>query len=231
MRLRILLPMLLGLPLGVALVWASAHAARLAHTPTGEEDPERGPGPWPTTAGRLGWWEGGGAAAASVLLVVLELRFDRFWSRPLVLAASIFFLLVAMVDLRHRLVPDAMVLPAGLIALGAQLAVSSDALVTALIGGAFGLAPFLATALVKPGGMGGGDVKLAGLMGLILGFPRVIWALAVAIVAGGIVSLVLLLSREWEPSDHLPYAPFLCLGAVAALLYDPLTPFLLSLAR
>ncbi len=147
------------------------------------------------------------------------------------LVASIFFLLVALVDLRHRLVPDAMVIPAVLVALAAQLAASPGALVGALIGGVFGLAPFLATALVKPGGMGGGDVKLAGLVGLTLGFPQVMWGLTVAVMAGGIVSFLLLLSREWELGDHLPYAPFLCLGVIVALLHDPMTPVLLSLAR
>jgi len=228
--LKVLIPMLLGLPLGLGLSWASAHAHRLAHTPAKGNPFGEKLGSEDITGGRLSWQRGGAVAAASGLLVALELRFHPFWSRPLVLGASILYLLIALVDLRHRIVPDAIVVPAGLVALTAQWAASPAALSGALIGGAFGLAPFLATALVKPGGMGGGDVKLAGLVGLTLGFPRVLWGLGVAIIAGGIVSMLLLLSREWKPGDHLPYAPFLCLGAFVALLHDPITPVLLSIA-
>lgn len=223
--------MLLGVPLGGGLSWLSAHVHRLARTPTPRDPLDDGLRAGGATPGRPRWHEGGAVVAASILLLALEVRFDPFWSRPRVLVASIFFLLVALVDLRHRLVLDAMVVPAALVALVAQLVASPNALFVALIGGVFGLAPFLATALVKPGGMGGGDVKLAGLVGLTLGFPRVMWGLAVAVVAGGIVSLLLLLSKEWELGDHLPYAPFLCLGVIVALLHDPMTPVLLTIVR
>ena len=236
---HILLPAVLGLPLGAALSWASVHAPRLARrrregAPQAVSEQGRRSGGSvdlrDPVAHKFGWQGVAAAIAASGLLVALQLRFEPFWSRPLVSVASIFFLLIAIVDVRHRLVLNAMVVPAALVALVAHVADSPDAALSALIGGAFGLAPFLATALVKPGGMGGGDVKLAGLVGLTLGFPQVLWALAVAILTGGVVSLLLLLSTERTPADHLPYAPFLCLGAFVALLHDPLTPILLSVA-
>jgi len=70
--------------------------------------------------------------------------------------------------------------------------------------------------------MGGGDVKLAALIGLTVGFPQVLWALALGILAGGITALLLVLTPRWGPKSHIPYAPFLCLGALLALVYDPL---------
>jgi len=236
---RVLLPVLLGLPLGALLSWISMHAPRLAHCRRKAEAEAR-----PDAAHQLDDQAGGGdsglrtlgrhgltaVVAASGLLLALEFRFEPFWSRPLVLAVSVFLLLIALVDLKQRVVLNAMVAPAALAAVVAQWIVSPTDLVAALIGGVFGLAPFLATALVKPGQMGGGDVKLAGLLGLILGFPQILWGLTVAIITGGIVSLALLLSGKWEPSDHLPYGPFLCLGAFVALLHDPLSPLLLSIA-
>jgi leader peptidase (prepilin peptidase)/N-methyltransferase len=69
--------------------------------------------------------------------------------------------------------------------------------------------------------MGGGDVKLAALIGLWVGFPHVLWALTLGILAGAVTTLVLLLSRRWSLTSHIPYAPFLCFGTVLSLLGVP----------
>ena len=87
---------------------------------------------------------------------------------------------------------------------------------------------FLLAALIRRGGLGGGDIKLAALIGLVVGFPEVLWALAAGIVAGGIAALILVFLARWEIKSHIPYAPFLCLGAIIALLYNPLPLFLPS---
>src|SRR5689334_22196323 len=103
-------------------------------------------------------------------------------------------------DLRSRRIPNALTGPAALaaIAFGGHLA--AGALAAALLGVA---------ALGRPDGMGLGDAKLAGVMGLCLGAP-VLTALLVACaatVAYGLAARV----------RALPFAPFLALGAVAAL--------------
>jgi leader peptidase (prepilin peptidase)/N-methyltransferase len=180
---------------------------------------------------RPDWRDIGILIATSGLLALLDVRFDPFWDHLPTVIAVLFFLLVAIVDLKHRLVLNAMVLPASGFVLLARMMDSGESLVPTLLGAGVGLFPFLLTALAKPGSMGGGDVKLAALIGLALGFPEVLWAISLGILGGGIVSIVFLLSRRFQASDHLPYAPFLCLGAITALLYDPLTPLLLSMAR
>ena len=133
-----------------------------------------------------------------------------------------FFLLVAIIDLRYRLVLNVMVYPAMVVTLLLRVVLPGSGVVTALVGGAIGLALFLLTALLRPGGLGAGDVKLATLIGLILGFPQVLWALALGIVAGGIVAILLVLTHRGGLKSYIPYAPFLCLGAIVALLYSPL---------
>jgi prepilin signal peptidase PulO-like enzyme (type II secretory pathway) len=81
--------------------------------------------------------------------------------------------------------------------------------------------------------LGGGDVKLALLIGLALGFPTVLWALLVGVGSGAVTAVTLLIisrrqpqKQAWNRKSQIPYAPFLCLGAIIALLYNPL-PFLL----
>jgi leader peptidase (prepilin peptidase)/N-methyltransferase len=70
--------------------------------------------------------------------------------------------------------------------------------------------------------LGFGDVNLGGVLGLLLGWPGIVAGLLLAIIIGGVFSLVyivsLLIRRKWQPFMAIPYAPFLLLGA-GLLLY------------
>jgi leader peptidase (prepilin peptidase)/N-methyltransferase len=70
--------------------------------------------------------------------------------------------------------------------------------------------------------LGFGDVNISGIIGLLLGWPGIIAGLLLAIILGGIVSLlliiVLVVRKRWKPLLAIPYAPFLVLGA-GILLY------------
>jgi leader peptidase (prepilin peptidase)/N-methyltransferase len=72
-----------------------------------------------------------------------------------------------------------------------------------------------------PGGMGGGDMKLAAMLGAFLGWRLGLFALYVAVMAGGVVAAGLLLTRRKRGKDALPFGPFLALGGATALLTEP----------
>jgi prepilin signal peptidase PulO-like enzyme (type II secretory pathway) len=74
------------------------------------------------------------------------------------------------------------------------------------------------------GGLGAGDVKLAAFLGAVVGFPRVISALLLGMLAGGVVVLLLLLLRAVRRGQYLPYGPFLVLGGVVALFWGDVLP-------
>src|SRR4051794_6715089 len=75
---------------------------------------------------------------------------------------------VASIDLEHRIVPNRILLPLAVWALAAGAAVRSESLAEALIAGGAAFLVLLMTALIHPAGMGMGDVKLAGVMGIYL---------------------------------------------------------------
>ncbi len=176
----------------------------------------------PATADRL-------ALAIELLLAVLWVYLGgrtTTWGDWLWLTTMCaFFSLVAVIDLKYRLVLNIVMYPALIIALITQLLIVHANLISVLIGAAFGLLIFLAALWLCPNDLGGGDVKLAALIGVIFGFPHVLWALLIGVVAGGIAAIGLLAGRRWQPSAQIPYAPFLCLGAIIALLYNPLAAF------
>jgi leader peptidase (prepilin peptidase)/N-methyltransferase len=125
---------------------------------------------------------------------------------------------VAAIDFEHHIIPNRITAPAALaaVALGAALDSSGEPkrlLAAAIAGGAF-----LLVALAVPKGMGMGDVKLAGLLGLLLG-SSVAPAIAIALVAGVLVGIAVLSRRE-SGERHgagVPFGPFLAVGAVTAV--------------
>lgn len=79
-------------------------------------------------------------------------------------------------------------------------------------------------------GMGGGDVKLGAFMGLALGFPGSLVALAIAFLSGAIVSLILIISGKKHFGQVIPFGPFLVLGSLIALFWgDWLTLWYLTI--
>jgi len=80
---------------------------------------------------------------------------------------------------------------------------------------------FLVLALIRPGQLGGGDIKLAGLTGIVLGWlgwPAVIAGAALAFVLSAIVGLALLAARRVTLQSAMSFGPFLIGGAVIAAL-------------
>ncbi len=128
---------------------------------------------------------------------------------------------VVVIDLEHRLIPDVIVLPAA--ALGLAAAVAADPSCWWVpVAAAAGAAVFLGLLwLAYPAGMGFGDVKLALLLGAVLG-ASIIPALALAFVSGALLGVVLLLRLGPRArKTALPFAPFLAGGALVALWAGP----------
>ncbi len=131
------------------------------------------------------------------------------------------FVLVTVTDLEHRLVLNAVILPAIGLALMAGPFTPDLGWRSMLVGGLIGFLSFYLLALLWPGAMGFGDVKLAAFIGLITGFPGVVVALVVTFLAGGVISLLLIVTRIRSLRDYIPYGPFLVIGGMVALLWGP----------
>jgi leader peptidase (prepilin peptidase)/N-methyltransferase len=87
-----------------------------------------------------------------------------------------------------------------------------------LIAGAGAFLFFLVAALINPRGMGMGDVKLAGVMGLYLG-KLVIPALAIAFLVGSVVGIAIVMKHGMRSRKvGVPFAPFMALGGLVAML-------------
>lgn len=136
---------------------------------------------------------------------------------------------LALIDFDTHRLPDRIVLPAyavsgGLIIVLAVLGGDGWGLLRALIAGTATFAFYLVLGLTKAGAMGFGDIKLAGLLGLTLGWVG--WsALVVGVFAGfvigGIVAVVLLLTRRVSRGGGIPFGPAMLAGAWLGLVAGP----------
>ena len=164
-----------------------------------------------------------------LLFAGIALRFG-FQIRTLFLAIQISLLVImAGIDLEHQRVPNLVSYPAIAISLLAIPFLPSHRPLDWLLGGALGFGLLLLIALLAPGGMGMGDVKLTAFIGLVVGYPEIILALFLSFVLGGLIAGVLLAMGRIKRRDPIAFGPFLALGAILTIFYsEPLIQWWLS---
>lgn len=135
---------------------------------------------------------------------------------------SCFLIIIFVYDLKHYIIPDSVVYPAIALALifNFQFLISKQfSTFNFLILSAIGAALFfLLIVLVSKGKwMGIGDIKLAFLMGLLLGWPKIFVALFLAFFIGAAIGLVLIWQRKKTMKSEVPFGPFLVAAVFLAL--------------
>jgi leader peptidase (prepilin peptidase)/N-methyltransferase len=159
--------------------------------------------------------------AGTALLVAATVAVHHADTAKLVLGLVLVAFLVpmALIDLDHRIIPNKLTAPAAVLAVVLGTVLDPGGEVHRLIGAAGGGGFFLVAALASPGGMGMGDVKLAAVLGLLLG-AAVAPALLIALVAGVVISIGVIARKGMAGGRKtaIPFGPFLAIGGVAAML-------------
>jgi leader peptidase (prepilin peptidase)/N-methyltransferase len=168
---------------------------------------------WWATAGFVDAYDGFSTQNNAVIALTLKLIAYLYLA-----AVSV---ALALIDVDAHTLPNRIVLPAyavGAVLLGSAALVTSD--YERLLGSGIGLAAlwlaYFLMAVLYPGGMGFGDVKLAGVLGLFLGWlgwgPLIVGSFA-AFLLGGVFALVLLASKRVTRKGGIPFGPWMLTGA------------------
>jgi leader peptidase (prepilin peptidase)/N-methyltransferase len=143
---------------------------------------------------------------------------------------------IVFIDLDHMIIPDVITLPG--IVLGLLLTpLLPHTLLSGVVGAAVGglyfyLAAVISHLVLKKEGMGGGDIKMAAMMGAFLGWQLLLVAIFLALLLGSATGITLLVLKRKERGDPIPFGPFLALGTVIAYFVGtPLLDWYLSLHR
>jgi leader peptidase (prepilin peptidase)/N-methyltransferase len=162
----------------------------------------------------------------AVVFGVLAVRLGPTWSLPAFLYLAAAGVALALIDWDTRRLPNALTLPS--YAVGAVMltgAAAADDSWSMLLRAGFGMVAlfglYFALAFVYPAGMGFGDVKLAGLLGLYLGWlgwgPWCVGAFA-GFLLGAIGGGIVIFTRRGGRKTAIPFGPFMLAGALVAIL-------------
>jgi leader peptidase (prepilin peptidase)/N-methyltransferase len=161
------------------------------------------------------------------LFVAAAVRLGATWQLP---AFCVFFaslLAISVIDLDHYIIPNRVIYPTlavtvPLLVLAAAADGSWGLLRNAAIGGVGGFAVLLAIHVAMPRGMGFGDVRLAGVIGMMLGWLGLRYlflGLFLGFLLASLIGIGLIAARLRTRKDAVPFGPFMAMGAVLAVLW------------
>lgn len=150
--------------------------------------------------------------------VLYLLLYNKYgFSLDFVFYAIIFsiLLIIIIIDLYHQIIPDGLnililVLTIIYKILQYKLYNKPLDLINSLLGLIIPFGIFLLIIIISKGGMGGGDMKLIGVLGFILGLKKIALAIFLSFLLGAIISILLLLFKFIDKKDPIPFGPFIC---------------------
>ena len=162
-----------------------------------------------------------------------------FWEQSVVLtciyiAVCTLFICVFFIDLERKIIFDRFQIMLLILGVASIFFDKSCAWYSHIIGGVCGFAVFLLVSilfekLVGREGLGGGDVKLAGVVGLLLGWEKLLLGLLIATIPAAIILLILSKGKDGEEREF-PFAPFLVVGfGISMLVGNQIIAWYLSL--
>ncbi len=159
----------------------------------------------------------------SALLVLAYLRFGLTWDFVARSILILFMILTFFIDLKHRIIPDVLTFPGIILGFLLSFVVKSPSILNSLLGilvggGMFYLAAILGELLFKKESLGGGDIKLAMMLGAFLGWQKILLVLLLSAFLGSLIGgVALFFSKDVKETRTIPFGPFLALGTVIAM--------------
>lgn len=161
------------------------------------------------------------------LWTALMWRFDFQWSTVVYAVLVSSLLVITFIDLDHQIIPDRISIPGipigmllgSLILIDPFLRTSALGWENSLIGAVLGFGLFYAIAVLSRGGMGGGDIKLMGMLGGFIGWKGVLLTTFFGSLFGSVVGLFLVVFKGGGRKSKVPFGPFLAGGALLSLFF------------
>jgi leader peptidase (prepilin peptidase)/N-methyltransferase len=176
----------------------------------------------------------------AVLFAAVGARFAHSWALPAYLVLAGALVALSAIDLEHYILPNRILYPTDAAAI-VLLAVASGAthdwgaFIRALLAGAVAFAVFFVIHIASPRGMGFGDVRLAFLLGLALGWlgwGEVAGGLFAGFLYGAVIGVVLIAVKIRGRKQQIPFGPFLATGAMTFVLFgSPIVDWYKHLGR
>ncbi|MEC1748019.1 prepilin peptidase [Schinkia azotoformans] len=138
------------------------------------------------------------------------------WSMELIVALTLVSMLIIIVvsDIKYMLIPDKVLIFFAPLFIIERIFIPLDPWWNPILGAAIGFGLLLLIAIVSRGGMGGGDIKLFAILGLVLGWKLVLLAFFMSTLFGSIFGIIGLLIKKVERGKPMPFGPYIALGTI-----------------
>lgn len=155
---------------------------------------------------------------SAILYLTLYLKFGLSILFVIYALMASTLVVVALIDLDHKIIPNIITLPGILVGLSLSLQLLPITPLTSLLGVLIGGALFYLIALISKGGMGGGDIKLIAMIGAFLGWHGTLFTIFSSALLGAVVGIMLMVLGKKGRKDKVPFGPFLSFGAILFML-------------
>jgi leader peptidase (prepilin peptidase) / N-methyltransferase len=155
---------------------------------------------------------------SAILYLTLYLKFGLSILFVIYALMASTLLVVALIDLDHKIIPNIITLPGILVGLSLSLQFLPITPLTSLLGVLIGGVLFYLIALISKGGMGGGDIKLIAMIGAFLGWHGALFTIFSSALLGAVVGIMLMVLGKKGRKDKVPFGPFLSFGAIVFML-------------
>ncbi|MCU9614017.1 prepilin peptidase [Caldibacillus lycopersici] len=139
------------------------------------------------------------------------------------LLAALFFVsllvIITVSDLEYMIIPDKILIVFLLLFIAIRIFEPLNPWWDSIVGAVLGFAILYLLAIVSRGGMGGGDIKLFFVLGIILGTKAIIMTLFFASLLGSLVGIIQMLFHKWKKKTPIPFGPFISIGALLSYFY------------
>jgi len=133
-------------------------------------------------------------------------------------------LVITFIDIDHKIIPDMITLPGIPIGLAASFVLPDMTLKSSILGllvggGSLLLVAWTYSLITHKEGMGGGDIKLLGMIGTFIGWKGVIFTIFAASLTGTLVGIIVMLLKGKNLKFAIPFGPFLSIGAMSYVFF------------
>ncbi len=154
----------------------------------------------------------------AIFFLLLYLKFEPTLFVIYALLVTV-LIIITFIDLDYQIIPNAITLPGipiGLLTTYFFLPHSIKSSIIGLLGGG-GL--LLLMAVIYPGGMGGGDIKMVAMLGAFLGWQKVFLTIFIGSLIGSIIGVTLILLKIQNRKARIPFGPYLAMGAIQSIFF------------
>lgn len=129
------------------------------------------------------------------------------------------FIIITVSDLEYMLIPDKILLFFAVLFIVERLFIPLDPWWNGYLGAIIGFSLLLLIAYISKGGMGGGDIKLFAVIGLVVGLKGVFLSFFLSCIIGTMVGMIGLIVRRVEKGKPFPFGPSICVGTFLSYIY------------